>query len=114
MDWIRYKAIRVYSEPIDFRKQMNGIIEVILSSGKYQPNDRSLYVFRNRQSNKVKILVWDRNGYYLGYKRLAKGRFDFPVGEDGAIVLTREELFALISGMPMLYHRAQNKTIFHH
>jgi transposase len=114
MEWLSYKSIWVYSEAVDFRKQMNGLIEVVLGEGKQEPNDGSLYVFRNRQSNKVKLLVWDRNGYVLGYKRLDKGRFDFPVTEEGCVTLTKEELFGVISGMPMVEFKAIKKPVFHH
>jgi|TARA_B100000315_G_scaffold149562_1_gene138286 transposase len=114
MNWLDYKTIWIYSEPIDFRKQINGLIGVVLSEGNQEPNDGSLYVFRNKQSNKVKLLVWDRNGYFLGYKRLAKGRFDFPVSEDGGIQLTKEELFNLVSGMPMVDFKAIKKAMFYH
>ena len=114
MDWLKYKSIWIYSEPIDFRKQMNGLIQVVLEGGKKEPRDGSLYVFRNKQSNKVKLLIWDRNGYFLGYKRLDKGRFDFPVTANGAISLTKTELFSLVSGMPMVQFKAIQKQLFHH
>jgi len=114
MDWIEYESIWIYSQPIDFRKQMNGLIDVVISECNQRPNDGSLYVFHNRQSNKVKLLVWDRNGYYLGYKRLDKGRFDFPQTTDGVVHLTKDELFGLISGMPMVHFKSIKKPIFHH
>ena len=114
MNWLEFKGIWIYSEPIDFRKQMNGLIQVVLSEGKQAPNDGSLYVFRNRQSNKIKCLMWDRNGYFLGYKRLAKGRFDFPVTKGGGIHLTKNELFSLVSGMPMIDFQSIKKELFHH
>tara|TARA_Y100000590_G_scaffold188784_1_gene215096 strand:- start:214 stop:555 length:342 start_codon:yes stop_codon:yes gene_type:complete len=113
MNWLKYNAIFVYSEPIDFRKQMNGLIAEVLSSKK-EPNDGSLYLFRNRQSNRVKMITWDRNGYLLGYKRLAKGQFDFPVTKEGVILLKKEELFNLISGMPMVRFQSIKKPVFHH
>ena len=114
MKWLSYKSIWLYSEAIDFRKQMNGLIQVVLEGGNQSPNDGILYVFRNKQSNKVKLLMWDRNGYFLGYKRLAKGRFDFPVTEYGEVSLTKEELYYLISGMPMVEFKAIKKEVFYH
>ena len=114
MRWLTYKTIWLYSEPIDFRKQMNGLIQVVLEEGKEDPGDGSLYLFRNKQSNKIKLLIWDRNGYFLGYKRLAKGRFDFPATEDGGIELTKEELYHLVSGMPMVEFKAIKKDVFYH
>ncbi len=83
MKWLAYTRIRVYIDPIDFKKQMNGLIQVIHEEDR-SPQKECVYIFRNKQSNKLKLLVWDRNGYFLGYKRLDKGRFDFPVRKDGA------------------------------
>ncbi|MBT6119965.1 IS66 family insertion sequence element accessory protein TnpB [bacterium] len=114
MKWLAYKRIRVYSDPIDFRKQMNGIIQVIHEEEGEAPQKECVYVFRNKQSNKLKLLVWDRNGYFLGYKRLDKGRFDFPVSQDGGVSLTKEEFFELVSGMPMVHIKAIKKELFYH
>jgi transposase len=114
MEWLNFQDIWIYSEAIDFRKQMNGLIEVVLGEGDREPNDGSLYVFRNRQRTKLKLLVWDRNGYFLGYKRLEKGRFDFPMDNNGRIQLTKDELFSLVSGMPIVRIKSQKKVIFHH
>ena len=114
MEWLNYQSIWVYSESIDFRKQMNGLIDVVLNHIDQEPNDGSMYVFRNRQSTKLKLLVWDRNGYFLGYKRLKKGRFDFPVDENGRIQFTKDELFSLVSGMPMVQIKSKKQVIFHH
>ncbi len=106
MDWLKYREILSYSEALDFRKQMNGLINVVIDELGKEPNDGSLYIFRNRQRNKLKMLVWDRNGYFMGYKRLEKGRFDFPVNDEGAINLTSEELQELVSGMPIVRFKA--------
>lgn len=40
----------------------------------------------------LKILIWDRNGYIMGYQRLEKGRFDFPVSDDGTIEIDQDRL----------------------
>ena len=66
-----------------------------------QAHGGDVFVFRNRQKDKVKILTWDRNGFVMGYKRLERGRFDFPSsGPD--ITISWEEFWMLISGMPIL------------
>ncbi len=116
MNWLKYHEIWVYSEPLDFRKQLNGLIEVVLGELGKRPDDGSLYVFRNRQRNKLKILVWDRNGYFMGYKRLEKGRFYFPQEktEAGPVTMTADELYALVSGMPIVHLSGLQKPIFHH
>lgn len=113
MTWLRHKRIWIYSQPLDFRKQLNGLINVVLDELKKSPNDGSLYIFRNQQNNKLKLLLWDRNGYFMGYKRLEKGKFDFPAQEHGSITLTKDELYSLVSGMPILWFSATQKEIYH-
>lgn len=114
MSWLRHKQIWIYSQAIDFRKQLNGLINVVIDELEKEPNDGSLYVFRNRQGNKLKLLLWDRNGYFMGYKRLEKGRFDFPANEEGVITITKDELYGLVSGMPMLWFSVSKKAIYHY
>ena len=93
---------RVYREHIDFRKQLNGLVQLVVSEKKSQPNDGAVYVFRNRQRNKVKLLLWHRNGFFLGYKRLERGKFDFPIDSD-VVEVDAEALRELVLGMPMVY-----------
>jgi len=79
-----------------------------------QPNDGSVYVFRNRQRDKVKVLFWDKNGFWVGYKRLEKGKFDFPKPETGSQDMTWEQFKMLVSGMPILNlgKTAQKEVVF--
>ena len=100
--WLEKRKIWLYGKPVDFRKQLDGLMLLTASELEKDPSDGTLYVFRNRLKDKMKLLVWERNGYFLGYKRLEKGRFDFPVNEEGQIELSLGELEMLISGMPML------------
>lgn len=66
------------------------------------PTDGRMYVFYNRHRNKLKILIWDRNGYIMGCKRLEKGRFDSPVSDNGTIEIDQDRLSQLIAGMPIV------------
>ncbi len=96
------KKVWIYRSAIDFRRQINGLVQVVIESGQSNPTDGSVYVFRNRKKDKVKLLTWHVNGFFLGYKRLERGRFDFP--EDKEVVqLSPRQLMQLLSGMPMLY-----------
>ncbi len=57
-----------------------------------------VYVFGNRRRNRVKILGWDRNGFWLLLKRLEKDRFAWP-GEQAVPTLTVEQLHWLLDGI---------------
>jgi transposase len=59
----------------------------------------SLFLFRGRGGDRLKILWWDRNGLVLWYKRLEKGRFKWPSVESESIELTALELSLLLDGV---------------
>jgi len=92
--------IYCYLEPIDMRKSIDGL-NILISEGKVQPHGltQTLYVFRNKDGNKVKILFWDRNGYVLYYKRLELRRFRFPKNREGGMDLTPTQLEGLLRGL---------------
>jgi len=73
---------------------------VVASEMGCKPHDGSIYLFRNGTRDKLKALVWERNGFFLGYKRLERGRFEFPKSQEGHIQMGLEQLYCLISGLP--------------
>ena len=92
-------TIWLYCQPIDFRKQLDGLIVEIASTLKRDPASGQWFVFRNKQSNKIKIIVWEKNGFWMLYKRVEKGRFRFPAKADHDIHLTSTQLSWLLSGI---------------
>lgn len=93
-----------YPEPIDFRKQMDGLIVLVADCLEKIPTSGELFLFRNRSRNKLKMLWFDRNGFWLFYKRLEKGSFILPPVGGGAMALTRDQLSWLLSGLDCLRH----------
>ena len=91
--------IWLYPNPIDFRKQVDGIVILISDHLKLNPVSGQLFLFRNRHANKIKVLWWDRNGFWLCYKRLEEGRLKFPEVSDPVLELTRDQLSWLLSGL---------------
>ena len=61
------EALKVYlhREPIDFRLNINGLALLVEQALGLDPFAPCAYVFSNRRRNRVKILSWDRNGYWL-------------------------------------------------
>lgn len=83
----------------DMRKQINGLAAIVEGSFGQDPFDGALFVFCNRNRDRVKILAWDADGFWLHFKRLEKGRFKWPTFEkDATMSLTGEELTCLLSG----------------
>ena len=83
----------------DMRKQINGLAAIVESSIRLDPYSGALFVFCNRTRDRVKILEFDGDGYWLYFKRLEKGRFRWPApGEDATMTLSGEELSILLGG----------------
>ena len=81
----------------DMRKSINGLMALVQSSFSLDPFSEAAFVFCNRARNRIKILEWDTDGFWLYFKRLERGRFRWPgAGEDNKMVLTNEELMCLI------------------
>ena len=92
-------TIWLYPAPIDFRRQIDGLVILIANHLQLNPTSGQLFLFRNRHANKIKILWWDRNGFWLCYKRLEKGRLKFPKINESVMSLTSEQLSWLLSGL---------------
>jgi transposase len=83
----------------DMRKQINGLAAIVESSFNLDPFDGALFVFCNRTRDRVKVLEFDGDGFWLHFKRLEKGHFKWPaVGEEATMTLTGEELSYLLGG----------------
>lgn len=89
----------VYREPVDFRKQIDGLAVLVQEGMQISPLREALFVFTNKRADRVKILWWDRNGFCLWAKRLEKDRFTWPRQHDDAVIeLSGEQLSWLLSG----------------
>ena len=83
----------------DMRKQINGLVMLVEQSFKLDPFDGAMFVFCNRNRDRLKILEWDGDGFWLYLKRLEKGHFRWPAEGSGAtMTLTSEELQVLLGG----------------
>jgi len=83
----------------DMRKSINGLAAIVEGSFKLDPFGGSLFVFCNRSRDRLKILEWDGDGFWLYFKRLEKGHFKWPgEGESVTMDLAGEELAILLGG----------------
>jgi len=105
MLWSFNTVIWLYPKPVDFRKQMDGLVMLVADHLKLTPTSGQLFLFRNRHANKIKLLWWDRNGFWLCYKRLEQGRLIFPGISDTAMQLTTDQFSWLLSGLDFAKQR---------
>jgi transposase len=83
----------------DMRKSINGLMSIVSSSFRLDPFDGALFAFCNRSRDRLKILEWDGDGFWLHFKRLEKGHFKWPApGDCQTMALTGEELSCLLGG----------------
>jgi transposase len=78
------------------RKSFNALAVIIHEQIKKDPANGALYVFCNRSQDKLKILQWEKNGFWLHYKRLAKGKFSIPTKEDTDLIINNLDLMYLL------------------
>ena len=92
--------VYLFSQPVDFRKAHDGLCSLIRDQLRSNPFSGDLYAFFNRGKDRIKILVWDQNGFWMLYKRLEKGSFPFRFQEDDSSVeIERAQLSMLLAGI---------------
>lgn len=85
------------TEPVDFRKGVDGLRAVCKQVLKQDPYSGNLYVFRNKRRTAIKILYWDSQGWWLSMKRLAKGKFLWwPKSEEDVNIVDLRQLQVLL------------------
>ena len=83
----------------DMRKSINGLSTLVKQSFSLDPFADALFVFCNRARDRLKVLEWDGDGFWLYFKRLERGHFRWPANdESGTMTLSCEELSTLIDG----------------
>lgn len=96
----------------DMRKSINGLSILVEGSFKLDPFDGALFVFCNRNRDRVKILEWDGDGFWLHFKRLEKGHFRWPQpGSEATMTLSAEELHILLGGAKVEQKLKRNEVL---
>jgi transposase len=89
------------TEATDMRCGFDRLAERVKTVIGEDPLSGHLFVFRSRRSDRLKILMWDRDGFVLWYKRLEAGVFKLPRVEQGArsLELRASELAMVLDGI---------------
>lgn len=95
---IQAPSILVCTKPVDFRKAIDGLLDLVLSDLNVDPR-KNIFIFYNRARDKIKLLAWHKNGFVLVLKRLEKGQFFNNMDDSNLVNVTPQQLSWLIAGL---------------
>ena len=97
-------ATRVFvsQDPVDLRKSFSGLQGLVQDQLHQDPLSGHVFIFTNRNRNRLKLLYWDGSGLWCATKRLEAGRFNWPALD----VLRPEEFQALVGGLEIVRQEA--------
>lgn len=94
------RTIYLAAGSTDLRKSFDTLGALVRQQLRLDPLEGQLFVFCNKRCNRIKILFWDRTGFWVCAKRLEEGTFDWPTREaNAAVVLEYEQLAVLLGGL---------------
>jgi transposase len=93
----------LYAQATDMRKSFDGLSGMVTTALGRDPLSGDVYVFVNRRRDRMKLLVWDRTGFWIFYKRLEQGTFQLPspTAEQASLELPYEELMMILEGIDL-------------
>lgn len=95
------RAVYLHRDAIDFRKNINGLASLVEHGLGMNVFANAVFVFGNRRKDRIKILGWDRNGFWLLQKRLEDARFVWPRKDSMVVELTVQQLHWLLDGIDL-------------
>ena len=83
----------------DLRRSIDGLSALVRQQLKHDPFSGTIYIFRSKRADRLKIVAWDGSGLVLLWKRLEHGAFRWPPISDGMMRLSPSQLAALVDGL---------------
>jgi len=98
-------TIRIWlsAQPADLRKSFDSLAALVRDGLQGDPLSGDIFVFRNKSADRIKLLVWEEDGYAIWYKRLERGSFRFPVAAEGCahVEIRAADLIMLLAGVDL-------------
>jgi len=100
-DIYEYGGIYLACGATDLRKAVDGLAHIVRQDFEMDPFDNSLFLFCNKSRNRIKGLCWDKNGFWLCYKRLdgLGAKFNWPADIEAVRNISVPQLSALLDGL---------------
>jgi transposase len=90
----------------DLRKGIDGLALLVQKHFELDPFSNSLFLFCGKRNDRIKALYWEGDGFVLLYKRLERGRFQWPRTKEQALALTIQQFRWLMEGLAIEQPRA--------
>lgn len=99
-------SVRIFmaAEAVDLRRGFDGLAAATRTVIREDPLSGHVFCFLNRRRNRIKLLVWDRTGYVIVYKRLERGTFTLattPAPGQRHVEMDAGELTLLLEGVDL-------------
>ena len=95
----------LWREPVDRRTRFDGLQGLLTGQMGRDALSGEVFIFMNRRRDQVKMLVWDRSGFVIYYKRLERGRFELPAAAGGEQIrgqgLPWSDLLLILEGVSL-------------
>lgn len=91
------------AQPVDLRKSFDSLAALVQDGLQGDPLSGDIFVFRNRAADRIKLLVWEEDGYAIWYKRLEAGTFRFPPSPEAQprVEVRAADLVMLLEGIDL-------------
>lgn len=99
----------LYDQPTDMRKSFDSLSGIIRNQLDWDPMSGEVYVFINKQRNRIKLLHWEAGGFVLYYKRLEKGLFELPKAKANTLAVSWSTLMMIVEGISLDYLRKKDR-----
>jgi transposase len=109
-------AVYLAVEAADLRGTFDRLAGLTREILQLDPNSGALFLFVNKRKNRVKALWWDKNGYAILYKRLARGTFVLPDlrrGQSAYVEISAADFAQLLAGLPLAGPTAEPPRVVH-
>ena len=101
--------IFVCTTPTSMNFSFDRLMGVAQETFDQDPLSGHLFLFLNRQRNRIKILFWDVDGFCIWYKRLEKGVFELPASDQEGVELDYQQLSRLLGGLDLRSGRRRQR-----
>lgn len=96
-----HHKFNLFSQPTDMRKGFDGLSGIVTNILHDNPQSGEIFIFINKNRDKIKFLQWQGSGFVLYYKRLESGTFELPQYDNlsGSITLSYTKMAMILDGL---------------